>query len=190
MKKFTGILLALIMSVSLCACAPREAETIIIEQTPTPAPVETAQAVAQPETPETDTPEAPGEDAPAEIPPVWDESLNAILDCVTWNVRPGSAGCSLRAIQVASALLDWGTETGLSDDEIYSAVGCYMDTLDSDGLSLYLESILNVYDAVYSLRDGDTGELLEEAGVTESYYPWNERAFRAVEMVSYGSGAR
>lgn len=190
MKKITGIFLALIMMVSLCACTPREAETVIIEQTPTPAPVETAQTEPQPEAPKADTPEAPEEEAPAEIPPVWDESLNTILDCVTWNVRPGSSGCSLRAIQVASALLDWGAETALSDDEIYSAVGCYMDTLDSDGLSLYLESILNVYDAVYTLRDGDSGELLEEAGVTESAYPWSERAFRAVEMVSYGSGAR
>ena len=65
-----------------------------------------------------------------------------------------------------------------------------MDGLDDEQLKTFLESILSVYDRCYDLKGEHAEEIMADAGVTSSLYPWNDRAFRAVEMVSYGCGLR
>jgi hypothetical protein len=124
-----------------------------------------------------------------ELPPVHDAALNAVLSGVL-TVYPGSAGSSLRAAARAAQLLDWGMATTLSDDEIYSAVGCFMDELDDQDLLLFQESFYSVYDRAYDLRGENARELLEDAGASDCRYPWNDQAFHALEMVSYGLGPR
>ena len=97
---------------------------------------------------------------------------------------------SWAAARCAAWLLDWGAETKLTDDDIYSAVGCWLDEQDDERLHLFLESILSVYDRCYDLRGEHAQDLMSDAGVESSLYPWNDRAFRAVEMVCYGCGLR
>ena len=185
MKRLTALFLALLMLLSLTACGRKS------ESAPAPAPT------AAPDAVETEAPAPTPEPTPTptpvplvpDLPEVHDEALEAILGGVL-TVYPGSAGSSLRAAAVAARLLDWGMETQLTDDEIYSAVGCYMDTLGDRDLQVFLESILTVYDASYNLR-GEYGEdLLADCGAEDSLYPWNDRAFRAMEMISYGCGLR
>lgn len=186
MKKRIALILALCMLFTLCACARKAAPEA---PSPAPAPAETAAPTPAPTpTPEpTATPE-PLPLAP-ELPPVHDEALNAVLDEVL-TVYPGTAGSSLRAAACAARLLDWGMETELTDDEIYSAVGCWLDEQDDRSLQIFLESILSVYDRCYDLRGEHAEDVLSDAGVEDSLYPWNDRAFRAVEMVSYGCSLR
>lgn len=186
MKKTIALILALCMVFALAACgrksaAPAPAPTAVPAETPAPTPEPT------PEPTPTATPEPPP--LMPELPPVRDEALSQILEA-TLSVQPGAAGSSLRAARVAAWLLDWGAETKLTDDEIYSAVGTWMDEQDSERLKLFLESILAVYDQTYNLRGENAEALMSDAGVESSLYPWNERAFRAVEMVSYGCGLR
>ena len=124
-----------------------------------------------------------------ELPPVHDAALNAVLSEVL-TVWPGSAGCSLRAVERAARLLDWGMATTLSDDEIYSAVGCFLDELSDEDLLTFFESFYSVYDAAYDLKGESAKDLLDSAGASDCRWPWNEHASHALEMVSYGMGPR
>ena len=186
MKKRFALMLALCMLFPLCACSRKAAPAA---PTPAPAPTETAAPTPAP----TPTPEPTATPEPLplipDLPPVHDEALNAILDQVL-TVYPGSAGSSLRAAACAARLLDWGMETELTDDEIYSAVGCWLDEQDDENLKIFLESIWPVYDRCYDLKGEYAKDLMRDAGIEDSLYPWNERAFRAVEMVCYGCGLR
>ena len=189
MKRFFALIMALVMLVCLCACGKEPvAELVVLTETP---------VMTEPvgDTPEpTATPEPTPEPTPVPIqptlPPVNDERLNAILDEMVANVHPGSAGTSLRAAQSAAALLDWGTDTGLSDDEIYSAVGCWLDKQDDETLLIFFESFYSVYTQSYNLRGENAESLMNDAGISSSNYPWGDNAAHAVEMVYYGSGLR
>ena len=184
MKRFLSILLCCALLLTLCACGKKSAA-------PEPAPERTAAPSEAP------APEPSAEPMPTptpepvplipDLPELHDPALEAILPDVL-KVGPGSAGSSLRAAAVAARLLDWGMATALSDDEIYSAMGCWLDTLNDEDFMLFRESFYSVYDASYDLR-GEYGEgLLSDAGVENSAYPWNDRAVRAMEMLCYGRG--
>ncbi len=189
MKKLLSLILCAALLLALCACGKKTA-VVTVSPTPVPTPAETAPDPTQaPEpTPEpTPTPE-PIPLIP-DLPPVHDAALNAVLSGVL-TVWPGSAGSSLRAVERAARLLDWGMETSLSDDEIYSAVGCFLDELSDEDLLAFFESFYSVYDAAYDLKGERARDLLDEAGAVDCRFPWNEQAFHALEMVSYGLGPR
>ena len=191
MKRFLSLILCLVLLLTLCACGKK---TAVVTVTPTPAPTEaptTPEPAPEPEPTETPTPTPTPEPIPRvpDLPPVHDAALNAVLSDVL-TVWPGSAGCSLRAAGRAARLLDWGMNTTLSDDEIYSAVGCFLDELSDDDLLLFLDSFDFVYDAAYDLRGENARGLLEDAGAEDCLWPWNDHAFHAVEMVYYGLGPR
>ena len=190
MKRTLAFLLVFLLVFALCGCGKKDkaAEVVVL----TEVPVTAAPVISTPEP--TPSPEPTPAPTPVpiqpELPEVVDESLNAVLDMITDNVRPGSSGTSLRAAACAAALLDWGMNTNLTDDEIYSAVGCWLDTLDDERLVQYFDSFYPVYNASYDLKGENAESLLSDAGVAYSAYPWNEQAFRAVEMVCYGCGLR
>ena len=46
--------------------------------------------------------------------------LDNMLNEINTDVQPGTAGSSLKTVKVAANLLDWGTETSLSQEEIKS----------------------------------------------------------------------
>ena len=189
MKKFISLLLISIMLFSLCACGKEDTAEIVAV---TDAPVMAEPIISSPEP--TTTPEPTPEPTPIpiqpELPPVNDEALNAILDSIVSNVRPGSSGTSLRAAQCAAGLLDWGISTGLNDDEIYSAVGCWLDEQSDENLLIFFESFYSVYTASYDLRSENGESLMRDAGISSGNFPWNDQAAHAVEMVYYGCGLR
>ena len=191
MKRVFSVFLCLALLLTLCACA-RKSTVVTVSPTPAPSPVEqTPEPTATPEPTLEPEPTATPEPIPLvpDLPPVHDAALNAVLDGVL-NVWPGTAGSSLRAAACAARLLDWGMATTLSDDEIYSAVGCYLDTLSDADLMGFLDNFYAVYDRAYDLKGESARDVLSDAGVTDSAYPWNEQAFHALEMVSYGLGPR
>ena len=185
MKKALALLLALTLIPALAACGRRAEHTPADTPSPTPAATATAAPVPTPEP----TPKPTPVPLIPDLPEVHDAALEAILaDVLT--VHPGSAGSSLRSAAVAARLLDWGMATGLNDDEIYSATGCFLDTLGDQDLLVFFESLDAVYDRGYDLRGENGKALLEDAGVADSAWPWNEQAFHALEMVYLGCGAR
>lgn len=188
MKKLTLVLLTLAVMLSFAACGEKPGE-VVIENAPAPV-VTDAPAVPAPAPAPASAPEVTPVPLVPELPPVWDETLNAVLDRITDDVRPGSAGASLRAVSCGADLLDWAYGSELSDDEIYSAVGCWMDTLDDSRLKSFFDAVLNVYDSCYDLKTDRAADLMDSAGVSSGYYPWNDSCFHKVEMVSYACGAR
>lgn len=189
MKKILIILavvLLLIMLLNLSACGKEEAP-VATEAPAAPAPVVTT-------TEPTATPEPTPEPTPVpiqpELPPVYDDALSAILDSITTDVQPGSAGSSLKAASCAAKLLDWGAETELTDDEIYSAVGCWLDEQDDERLLQFFDSFYSVYTQSYNLRSENAEALMHDAGISSAHYPWDDAAAHAVEMIYYGSGLR
>lgn len=186
MKKRMILILSLFVLLTLAACgkaapAPSAVPTPVVTETPAPTPEPTPEPLPL-STPEP-LPLVP------DLPEVHDEALEQIFEAVL-SVYPGSAGSSLRAARCAAWLLDWGTVTTLTDDEIYSAVGSWLDEQDDERMQIFLESILSVYDRTYDLRGEYAEGIMSDAGIESSLYPWNDRAFRAVEMVSYGCGLR
>lgn len=186
MKKRMIVLLSLLALFTLAACgkaapAPTAAPVPVVTESPAPTPEPTPEPTPVP-TPEP-LPLIP------DLPEVHDEALEQIFEAVL-SVYPGSAGSSLRAARCAAWLLDWGAVTTLTDDEIYSAVGSWLDQQDDARMQIFLESILPVYDRTYDLRGEYAEGIMSDAGIESSLYPWNDRAFRAVEMVSYGCGLR
>ena len=188
MKKALSLLLIFIMLFALSACGEKAEEVVVLTEVPvmaepinsTPEPTASPEPTAKP----TPVPIQP------ELPPVTDEALNYILDSIVDNVMPGSSGTSLRAAQCAGALLDWGLVTSLSDDEIYSAVGCWLDEQSDERLLIFFESFYSVYTASYDLRSENGESLMRDAGMNTEAYPWNDQAAHAVEMVYYGCGLR
>ena len=180
------IILSLFVLLSLAACgkavpSPTPEPAAVVVETPAPTPEPTPEPTPAP-TPEP-LPLIP------DLPEVHDEALEQIFEAVL-SVYPGTAGTSLRAARCAAWLLDWGAVTTLTDDEIYSAVGSWLDEQSDERMQVFLESILSVYDRCYDLRGEYAEGIMSDAGIESSLYPWNDRAFRAVEMVSYGCGLR
>lgn len=183
MKKIVSLLLISIMLFTLCACGKEPVAEVVVL---TEVPVMAEPVISTPEP----TPEPTPIPIQPELPPVNDAALNDILDSIVSNVRPGSAGTSLRAAQCAGALLDWGLVTELNDDEIYSAVGCWLDEQSDENLLIFFESFYSVYTASYDLRSENGESLMRDAGLNTEAYPWNDQAAHAVEMVYYGCGLR
>lgn len=189
MKKAVSLLLILVMLFALCACGKEPvAEVVVVTEVPIVAEpiISTPEVTAEP----TATPEPVIVPIQPELPPVTDEALNYILDSIVSNVKPGSAGSSLRAAQCAGALLDWGMVTALNDDEIYSAVGCWLDEQSDENLLIFFDSFYSVYTASYNLRSENGEGLMRDAGMNTEAWPWNDQAAHAVEMVYYGCGLR
>ena len=185
-----AIILALVMLLSLSACGKEEPVNEMVVLTEVPIMAEPVNSTPEP----TATPEPTPEPTPVpiqpELPPVVDEALNEILDSITADVQPGSAGSSLKAANCASKLLDWGTATNLTDDEIYSAVGCWLDEQSDERLLMFFESFYSVYTQSYNLRSDNAEALMLDAGISSANYPWGDEAAHAVEMVYYASGLR
>ncbi len=188
-KRVICCILVTVMAAGICACGEKPGEVVRENETPAPVYVQPAFAPAAQPTPEPTVEPSPVPLIPS-FPPVWDESLNSVLDEITDDVRPGSSGSSLRAVCCAAHLLDWAHTSSLTDDEVYSAVQCWMETLDNERLNNFLNSVLDVYDRCYDLRTDRADELMEEAGIDHSSWPWSDRAFRKVEMVCYACGTR
>lgn len=186
MKRLLTLLLCCCMLLTLCACGKKSAAS---EPTAAPVPEVTAPPTEAPAPEPSAEPTPTPEPLPLipDLPELHDPALEAILPEVM-TVGPGSAGSSLRAARTAAALLDWGMETELTDDEIYSAMGSWLDTLSDEDFMLFRESFYSIYDASYNLRGENAEGLLSDAGAGDCAYPWNEKAFHAMEMLCYGLG--
>lgn len=188
MKKLFVSVLALISLLSLAGCSEPAKDVVVVTEVPVMA--EPVNSTPEPAPTPEPTPEPTPVPIQPELPPVTDETLNAILDSIRSDVQPGSAGSSLRAAQCAARLLDWGMDSPLTDDEIYSAVGGWLDTQDDEGLLQFFEGFYPVYTASYNLRAENGESLMQDAGISSAAYPWNDQAAHAVEMVYYASGLR
>lgn len=166
MKKKICIALVGTMLLALCACGAKKTET-----TASPA----ASASASPAVSESA--------APLTSPAAEGAGLTDVLDGIN-GMETGTAGSSLKAAKYAAALLDWGQGTKLSRDEVKSAVVAWLSPKGNDAQTAFAEKYTVVRDTVVELT-GDNGKaLLDDAGVTDSKYPWSQTATAAVDAVT------
>ena len=175
MKKILCMLLAGTLLFALGACGTRrpDASASAEEKAASPSPSETAEAV-QPAA--TGTGAGTSTDAEG-------ERLTAVLDDIG-ELEIGTAGSSLKAAKLAAELLDWCAASKLSAEEIKAEVVTWLTPKGNDEQSAFAEKYSAVKNAVSQITGDNGRELLNEAGVTDSHYPWNDAALLAVKSVT------
>jgi len=117
-------------------------------------------------------------------------SLEDILSQIDSKSRPGTPGNSLTSARLAAELLDWGSSTDLTTDEIKTEVTKWMESKEEDEQSEFEEKLYDLDDSCQMLMKDNAKELLEEAGCTDTGYPWDKTAMNAVDAVMDAAGLR
>lgn len=125
-------------------------------------------------------------DAPADVPPVLTLS---ILDEIDADVKVGTSGSSLSAVQAAAKLIEWGVNTGLSAKEIDDAATTWLSS-KTDNLTEFLQKLELVDDAYQKLLTDQARELLDSAGCESTETTWGSQPVEAVEAIMQAAGRR
>ena len=125
-------------------------------------------------------------DAPADVPPVLTLS---ILDEIDADVKVGTSGSSLSAVQAAAKLIEWGVNTGLSAKEIDDAATTWLSS-KTDNLTEFLQKLELVDDAYQKLLTDQARDLLDSAGCENTEITWGSEPVAAVEAVMQAAGLR
>ena len=116
-------------------------------------------------------------------------ALTAILDDISANYWPGTAGSSLSAAIKAAALLDWFTENQPEAEAVAAAVQEWFGKLTEENKTLFAQQINDIYYAAKELGGENAAGLMETAGITSEYYPWQEGAAKILFGAIYtGAG--
>ena len=133
--------------------------------------------------------EAPTE-LPTEAPTAAEPVLTLpILDDIDENVIPGISGSSLRAVQVAVRLLDWGVNTGLGADEIGEAAAAWL-AAKGDDQALCVEKLELVDYAYQELLTDEADDLLDVAGCADIHRFWGSEPVESIEAIMQAAGLR
>ena len=125
-------------------------------------------------------------DAMADVPPVL---KLAILDEIDETVTVGVSGSSLRAVQAAVQLIDWGMNTGLGADEIGEAASTWL-AAKNDGLTEYLQKLEMVDDAYQKLLTDEARDMLDSAGCAGVEITWGSQPIEPIEAIMQAAGLR
>ena len=112
-----------------------------------------------------------------------------ILDDIDENVIPGISGSSLRAVQVAVRLLDWGVNTGLGADEIGEAAAAWL-AAKGDDQALCVEKLELVDYAYQELLTDEADDLLDVAGCADIHRFWGSEPVESIEAIMQAAGLR
>lgn len=169
MKKIICAVLTGTMLLTLCACGTKKTET---SASPSPS--------ASPET----VSAAPSETATASPSAAAEtKTLASVLDDINAHMEPGTAGSGLKAAKLAAELLDWAQTSSLSTDEIKAQTVAWLSPKGNDEQVAFAGKLGAVNNAVGQVTGDGGKELLQEAGVTDSLYPWSDEAVAAVKTV-------
>ena len=101
-----------------------------------------------------------------------EEALDAILSGISGQVYPGTAGCTLKAVPHAGALLDWCLTTTLTADQASEAVLAWQSEQTEEVQAALPEQMQLIAETCRGLM-GDTGaDLMSDAGYENENAPW------------------
>lgn len=101
-----------------------------------------------------------------------EEALDAILSDISGQVYPGTAGCTLKAVPHAGALLDWCLTTTLTADQASEAVLAWQSE-QTEGVQAALPEQMQLIAETCRDLMGDTGaDLMSDAGYENENAPW------------------
>lgn len=153
------------------------------------APEETT-AVSETTQPTAETPPAPTGATETANPETQPALELPILDVIDEEVMPGTAGSSLRAVQAAVQLLDWGVHTGLDTEEIRQAAVDWLADKGNDEQTTFAQKLELVDDACNRLREENARELLDEAGCQDTEIFWSSDPVEPIEAIMDAAGLR
>lgn len=176
-------------SVSSASTSSSEDSTAV-SAVSTPAPTETAavsssSASSSESTASVSASSAVGPDANVtDVAP----DLSVILTEIQTDVEVGTAGSSLKATIVAADVLDFTMSTDISEEYLETQTAQYMEGLSEEDRLNFPDQIVMLGETIHTLKDGDAQGLLDDAGVTESSYPWNDEAYAKADAILRGAG--
>ncbi len=113
-----------------------------------------------------------------------------ILDEIEQTVQVGTAGSYLSAVKAAANMLDWAMGTGLDSQEIKAATIAWLMDKGNDAQVAFADKLRQVDDAYHQLLGPGAQELLESAGCDTAAYPWSDGPVEAIEAVMDAVGLR
>lgn len=125
-------------------------------------------------------------DAPADVQPVL---TLPILDEIDTEVRIGTSGSSLSAVQAAVELIKWGMDTGLGADEISDAASTWL-AAKNDELADCLQKLALVDNAYQKLLTDEARDMLDSAGCADVEITWGSEPIEPVEAIMQAAGQR
>ena len=114
------------------------------------------------------------------------EDLVKILDQIEDNVFPGTAGCSLTAVPYTAKLLDWCKATGMSENEMLSALSAWEQGKDTQETARKFTLIREDYEA---LTGSSAQDLMSSAGFETDSYPWPDSCTQIMTTLLTALGA-
>ena len=172
------------------ASASSSEDSTTVSAVSTPAPTETAavsssSASSSESTASVSASSAVGPDANVtDVAP----DLSVILTEIQTDVEVGTAGSSLKATIVAADVLDFTMSTDISEEYLETQTAQYMEGLSEEDRLNFPDQIVMLGETIHTLKDGDAQGLLDDAGVTESSYPWNDEAYAKADAILRGAG--
>lgn len=118
------------------------------------------------------------------------DQLTALLDNIVDDIRPGTAGCSLRTTARTAELMKWGMNTDLSDEEITQVAAQILEKVPDAQKAEFDEVMNDIYSTYCSLLTDADKAMLEDAGCDPNEYDFSEvEAIPAVETAMAAVGA-
>ena len=157
MKKIISLAITAAVLLTFCACGSTAAKTTPTPAAATAAPTATAAPAA------TEDPAAAKQEA----------ALTELLQSVSDDCHPGSAGCSLTGVKLAGQLLDWNAAAALSADQITETARTFYAGLSASAAKDFEDQIGLVYSSASKDLQGDSAkDAMDSAGYTPTAYPW------------------
>lgn len=156
-KLFFTVFAAAFLVMGLCACTRNQPEVTV------PETMDSGSSVTVSEATETEPVVTELETAG---PSQSDSSLTDLLDSIRTGVTVGTAGSSLRAVPYGVQLLQWATDSTLTQDEIQTEAAAYLVPLGNDAQAEFVQQIELVYDMALELLSPRSADVCDSAGVS------------------------
>lgn len=118
-----------------------------------------------------------------------DSEFTAILNEILTDVQAGTAGSTLKSTIVSADVLDFTMTTSLSESDLSAQTAQFLEGLSEEDHNNFSEEIVLVGETIHTLKEGnDAQSMLDEAGVTDSSYPWNDTAYSKADAILRGAG--
>ncbi len=114
-----------------------------------------------------------------------DSELTAILQDISDNYHPATAGSSLTAARLAGQILDWYASSSKDPGEVVTTASAFSDSLDSEKAALFGEQLDAVYDSATYVCSDSGWDLLDDAGYKPRHWPWDSAEMETVFAAIY-----
>lgn len=108
--------------------------------------------------------------------PETDAELAGLLEQISTDYHPGTAGSSLTGASLAGRLLDWYADSGADADTIGATVQAYCEEMDDVQKTAFENRVAALSELSSRLLEEDAQELLETAGYEADSFPWSAEA--------------